>query len=79
MMNFRAEQKDIYRKYSDQEDLLIKDYENALKELKDNQQKEHVAIYAKCLEVNGKHIDDGGMFYASCVNCGFSDDSFSDY
>lgn len=30
-------------------------------------------IHNKCIAVNGKHIDDGGMFYATCANCGHTD------
>lgn len=44
--------------------------------LKSEESKAVAEIEARCLATNGKHVDDGGMFFASCANCGFSDDFY---
>ena len=52
------------------------EYDMRVEELEELEAKEFKTLYAKCIEVNGSHVDDGGMFIATCKYCGFSDDYY---
>lgn len=76
MISFIHENQAITRKFRDMMDQEESRHNLEVEKILQLQKLEYEALTQKCVDVNGKHIDDGGMFVATCVNCGFSDDYY---
>lgn len=75
-VSFVTEIRDIVKKYYHYRHTLEDELKKRLKDLQTQEYDEIRVVESKCLEVNGSHVDDGGMFYATCANCGFCDDFY---
>ena len=45
-------------------------HEQKMREIYEEENKCIGDLQDRCLKANGKHVDDGGMFFFCCVNCG---------
>lgn len=73
MVSFRDEASAVYSAYSKEMEAEDLRHAQAMHDIQRRYEAEAQKIYDKCVAVNGRHIDDGGMFYASCANCGYTD------
>lgn len=76
LKSFMSEREQVLHRIGRLEEAERDRHKAEMERLKSEESKAIAEIEARCLATNGKHVDDGGMFFASCANCGFSDDFY---
>lgn len=73
MVNFKGEASAAFAARSQEVEAEDLRHAQAIHQIQKQYEADMQKIYEKCVAINGKHVDDGGMFFASCTNCGYTD------